>query len=136
MWNENDEYFSISLNPEIAEKEWIDFLNAFYDLRFDDKKKEGVTEYIKGWSSYHDWIDIAQQNRFESYQYDTYLYYPIEGGDGFYSLYANVKQIILSMDGKIMMECYNDLFSFFTKLIHEKMRQYKLSDSLLVYITG
>jgi len=46
-----------------------------------------------------------------------------------------VDHILLSLAGKIMMECYDDMFAFFTRLIRERMASYKLADSLLVYIT-
>ena len=44
--------------------------------------------------------------------------------------------ILLSADGKIIMECWGALFSFFTRLIKERLSKYKLSDSLLVAISG
>lgn len=43
--------------------------------------------------------------------------------------------IILSLDGKIAMECYNDLFTFFTRLIRERFASYRLADSMFVFLT-
>jgi hypothetical protein len=43
---------------------------------------------------------------------------------------------MLSMDGKIIMEEYYGLFGFFTRLIRERLSNYKLSNGLLVAITG
>ncbi len=43
--------------------------------------------------------------------------------------------VTLSMDGKVWMECYNELFDFFTHLIREKLSKYQLSESLFVEIT-
>lgn len=45
-------------------------------------------------------------------------------------------QIILSIDGKILMECYEGLFDFFTRMIRERLSKYKLADALLVSISG
>ena len=47
-----------------------------------------------------------------------------------------VEQILLSADGKIIMECWGNLFRFFTRLIKERLSKYKLADSLLVAISG
>ena len=50
-------------------------------------------------------------------------------------LYLHLDLVLLSIDGKIFMEGYNDLFAFFTRIIREKLADYRLSDSLFVYIT-
>ena len=34
------------------------------------------------------------------------------------------------------MECWGNLFRFFTRLIKERLSKYKLADSLLVAISG
>lgn len=135
-WVEDEDYAAFELRPEVAEKEWIDFLSDFYRMRYDNSEKEGIIEALKKENNYQEWIKLAKTKSFESYQFDEYLCYPIKGGDRYQLVYASVNQIILSLDGKIMMECYNNLFSFFTKLVKERMQQYKLSDSLVVYITG
>lgn len=44
--------------------------------------------------------------------------------------------IALSLDGKIIMECYNDVLEFFTKLIREKLGKYRLADAMVVEICG
>jgi len=51
-------------------------------------------------------------------------------------LTVDIEQIILSLDGNIVMECYNSIFAFFTRVVKEKMSKYKLAESLLVYISG
>jgi hypothetical protein len=48
----------------------------------------------------------------------------------------NVEQIILSLDGKIIMECYDEIFHFFARLIKERLSKYRLANALLVYISG
>ena len=44
--------------------------------------------------------------------------------------------VVLSLDGKIWMECYAKLFDFFARLIREKLSQYRLSNSLYIDITS
>lgn len=46
-----------------------------------------------------------------------------------------VNHILLSVAGKILMEYYDRMFAFFTRLVRERMASYKLADSLFVYIT-
>ena len=49
---------------------------------------------------------------------------------------TSAEQVILSLDGKIIMECYGELFEFFTTLIKDKLAKYKLADSIVVAISG
>ena len=53
-----------------------------------------------------------------------------------YRLDTSATQIILSLDGKILMECYEGLFEFFTRMIRERLSKYRLSDALSVSISG
>ena len=78
---------------------------------------------------------MAERRCFECYQEGYSISYPIYGEKKFEYATVMVDHILLSLAGKIMMECYDDMFAFFTRLIRERMASYKLADSLLVYIT-
>lgn len=56
--------------------------------------------------------------------------------EGWHRAYLDLGGIDLSLDGKILMECYNGLFKFFTSLVQEKFNKYSLSKTLRVTITG
>ena len=44
--------------------------------------------------------------------------------------------IDLSLDGKIIMECYGSIMSYFTSVLRDRYRKYALSKSLYVTISG
>ena len=84
-----------------------------------------------------EWLDLADEKPYQAFQLDGYVldYTPFPRG-WTNSLETSVNQIILSLDGKIWMECYNELFVFFTNLIKERLSKYQLSEGLMVNISG
>ena len=134
---ETDTAIVFDLKSAVAEPELMDFVRAFYELRYENKRDyEDVLEALSKENTLQGWLNIADEKRFECFQTDEYVRYPIESPNPFCDLYLSIKQIILSIDGKIIMECYHDLFAFFTRLLQEKLKFYNLSNSLLVYISG
>ena len=136
---EDDYYVSLKLKPEIAEPEMIDFLHDFYEMRYSKEKMRVYTnmEDIKQRKTLDEWLEYAKAKKNFAFQFDEFihLYTPYPRGWS-QSLDTSGEQIILSLDGKIIMECYGELFSFFTKLIKDKLSKYKLAESLKVAISG
>ena len=137
---EDEDAVWLALKPEIAESEWVEFLQDFYELRYPDpQRREGMVdmEQIKSRKSLQEWMDYAAEKANQAYQLDTYVYCSTPFPRGWTnSLETSTEQIILSLDGKILMECFKDLFDFFGSLIKEKLSRYRLSESLLVSISG
>ena len=132
-----EELFVYSLKKEVAEAEWLPFLKDFYAMRYvDGWEKDYATEILKilGESNgFDEWIDIANQRQHQIYQSDRRNEYLWLGKKE--SLYAPVfESVLLSMDGKIVMECYNSILRFFTECVRERLKQYKLAKALSVYI--
>ena len=102
----------------------------------DGWEKDYATEILKilGESNgFDEWIDIANQRQHQIYQSDRRNEYLWLGKKE--SLYAPVfESVLLSMDGKIVMECYNSILRFFTECVRERLKQYKLAKALSVYI--
>lgn len=134
--SETESKVILELKPEVAEKEWIDFIRAFYNIRYIDyEEQDKVFEELSQKNNLKDWLEIAEGKEFEGYQAIDFYFYPLYGSSFFYHPYVRMNMVILSLDGKIMMECYDDLFDFFTRLIREKLSNYRLSDSLYIDIT-
>lgn len=126
----------LELKPEVAEKEWIDFIRAFYDIRYTDyEERDMILEELSQKDNLRDWYEIAACKKYEGYQAIDFYFYPLEGSSSFYHPYVFMDMVILSLDGKIMMECYWSLFEFFTRIIREKLSNYRLADSLFMDIT-
>jgi len=136
---ENDDYVWLALKPDIAEPEMIEFLQAFYKIRYTEDCRNMYTniDELKAMTTMDEWLHHASKRPCQAFRFDEFVHIhtPYPGG-WTRSLETSAKQIILSLDGKIIMECYNELFSFFTKLIRERLSRFKLADSLLVTITG
>ena len=136
---ENEYSVYLSLRPEVAEAELVAMLEDFYKMRYPGKNAyvEKVMQAIRSATKWDEWLTIAEEKRYEYFQYDEYVVRstPCEGG-WMDSVSTNIKQIILSIDGKILMECYGSLFNFFTSLIRGKLSKYALAESLQVNISG
>ena len=133
---ETDNYIHLCLKPEIAEKEWLNFIETFFRLRYpkDDRQSETL-EKLSQADKLQAWLDLAERNKAEWYQSDHLYFYPMENPYYYQRFYVGMDLVVLSLDGKIIMECYNELFAFFTRLIREKLADYRLADSLFMYIT-
>lgn len=137
---ENEQCVFLSLKPEIVEEDLAGLLQDFYEMRYPDEKTRVHyvdMDIVKESKTYDEWMELAADKQFQAFQFDEILYSstPFPGG-WTESLNTDIQQIILSLDGKIIMECYGEIFTFFTQLLKEKLSKYRLSDSLLVDITS
>lgn len=137
---ESDRSIRLQLKPEVAEAEMIALLDDFYKLRYNEEERNRMVdmEKIKERSTLAEWVELADGNCSSTFQLDHYVltYTPFVRGSAKHYLTTNITQIMLSIDGKIVMEEYYGLFGFFTRLIRERLSNYKLANGLLVAITG
>lgn len=138
---ENDEYISYSLKPELLETELVPFLNEFYNSRFQQgdyqlKHKQEILDDISHQPSADAIINLAKEKKYECFQDDPYWDPYWIKGKGWGSMKLYTSGISLSFDGKIIMECYNSLFEFFQDLIKEKFSKYLIAKAIRVTITG
>jgi len=131
---ESDEYFIWELKEEYFEKEKLkNFLKDFYEDYFVNKEyKERVSEVfekIENCNDKKEIIELALNKRmgFQMLEYDKYLKfgkYNWKKGRFYFHL------ITLSLDGKIIIECYQDLLLYLEKIIRYKYEKYDISGSL------
>ncbi len=135
--NEYSVYFK--LRPDVAEPELLDMLRDFYAMRYagNEERTTELMDELRSHTKWEEWMKIANDKRHYCFQQDVYVVTstPYKGGWS-NTLDTNVEQIILSIDGKIWMECWGDLFDFFARLIKEKLSKYRLAESLMVEISG
>lgn len=134
---ETESRIILELKPDIMRKEWVEFIQAFYNIRYitDESDQQIAIEAIAEKNNAEEWYKLAEERCFESYQELPLYYYPMESPSFWGDFHVGMDLIILSLDGKIIMECYNSLCEFFTRIIREKLTNYLLSDSLFVYIS-
>lgn len=135
---ETDKEYIYTLKEEIMKWEFIPFLKAFYRIRYDETGSSCNNDYVikelLQHSTVEEWMRIAQEKRYESYQIDSHI--GVVRMESFNNrFYVTVENLILSIDGKILMECYDDLFRFFTCCVKKRLEAFKLSDAILVYIS-
>ena len=138
---ETEDYVQFELKPEIAAREWIDFIRSFYKLRYtgtswDKYETKEILEELSEKHDLDDWLELAENKSHQCYQMAEFYFYPINNQFSFYG-WTNVEMdmVVLSLDGKVFMECYDNLFKFFLQLIREKLSYFQLADSLQISIT-
>lgn len=136
--DETENEVRLTLKPEVAEAEMTDMLEDFYQLRYyENNKWQEQLEEIKKRHTLDEWLELADASCSSMFQLDRYVWISTPFYRGWsYSLPTNATQIVLSSDGKILMECYGRLFRFFTRLIREKLSKYRLANALFVSISG
>lgn len=117
----------------------IGLVTKFSIIKQRAKQQASATplEDIKSRKTLDEWMKLAEEKPYQAFQLDDYMIYYTDFPRGWTnSLDTNVEQIILSLDGKIIMECYDEIFHFFARLIKERLSKYRLANALLVYISG
>ena len=131
----NGDYFVWYFNKDNIKQEMYNFLSKIYSDY--GVKDEEVLEKIKQITTADEILNIAENERSENFRLDRYSEYDyINLGkfDNYQDI--NTTYISLFMEGKISMECYDDIFSFFRKTMRQVYSEFKLSGALNVYITG
>lgn len=135
---EKENYFVYSLKEDILDKELIPFLRKFYSLRYPNDTDYGTARVIEELEKIQDTssrLTILRERRYPTYQDgDEFDYYEIKGL--WDSVRISCSNAILSLDGKIIMECYGDVFAFFRRCIISQMSEFKLAQALSVWIDG
>ena len=133
-----DDLLIYSLKAEAVEEEWCAFIKDFYEMRYRETETrmeyEAALEAISAGTTLEDWLSLAARKLYRCYRTDAY-WSSVDIGS-FYPCRLRVENIMLSIDGKILMECYDDLFRFFLNCIRKRLEQYKLADALAIYIFG
>lgn len=135
---EEDDYIVYTVKKEILDEELMPFLKKFYSLRYPEGAQADSSHVLEDLEKLPDTasrLAVLEKKSYQSYQEgDEFVYYSING------LWDDVRlscrNAILSVDGKIIMECYDDVFRFFRRCIAGQMPEYKLSQALSVWIDG
>lgn len=128
----NDDTHIFAVKEEILKKEWLPFLTQFYQDFYGESHQESqaVLEAL----SVLDTPKKYMKSEYECYQQDHYAggYIYIDNqriGIGY-------EPVMLTLEGKIMMECYGKHFTFIEKMITKTYSQFKLANMVKVYISG
>ena len=136
---ETEDYYVYSLDEKLLAKELIPFLEKFYQLRYQDGDNYDASDVIEELNNIPDTasrLALLSKKNFQTYQIGSdYEYHRVNGSWNdevpIYNTYA-----ILSLDGKILMECYYGVFQFLRRCIIAQMPEFKLSKALSIWIDG
>lgn len=136
---EKDDYYVYSLKRDLLDKEYVPFIEKFYALRYPGDEKldsAAAAKELKGRADTCSRLALLEKKRFQTYQkgYDVDYFHPDKWCPG--SICFHSYNAILSIDGKIIMECYADLFDFIRRSTAAQMPEFELAKALTVWIDG
>lgn len=136
---EEETYYEYSIKKEVLDKELMPLIEKFYALRYTKDERTDATNVIGALKALPDTsarLELLNDRRFQTYQ----------AGDDMEYFYLDVfppmkirvcsSNVILSIDGKIAMECYGRVFDFFSRCIAAQLQEFALSKALTVWIDG
>lgn len=136
---EEETYYEYSIKKEVLDKELVPLIEKFYALRYTKEERTDAADVIEALNALPDTSSRLEMLNDRSYQ--TY-----QAGDDMDSFYLDVfppmkirvysYNAILSIDGKIAMECYDRVFDFFSRCIAAQLQEFALSRALTVWIDG
>lgn len=136
---DSDDYYVFKLKEDLLDSELISFLTKFYSLRYpsdSDIDSSDALDALKGIDNTRDRLELLTHKRYQNYQEGEDFDYCRIGNSWSNEVRICSKNAILSIDGKIFMECYGGVFDFFRRCIVAQMSDFKLAEALTVWIDG
>lgn len=136
---EDGEYYVYHLKNEFLDNELVPFIEKFYALRYSNGAEMDEADALNDIKSHPDTsarLVLLERKRYQAYQVgdEVDYFYPYILRSSEISVYSH--NAILSIDGKIIMECYGHLFDFFRRCIVAQMTEFELAKALTVWIEG
>ncbi len=134
--DEENHYFY--LKEEVFSSQLIGFLEKIYPKIYNDP--DFTNNYDKLLVKLKEspstmWMELAESKSQFAFQYDDNGMWDIFRVNGS-KIRINYDIILLSMEGKILMEEYGRQFNFFKYTIMQAYKNFSLAGALRIYITG
>lgn len=132
---ENEDFFSFQLNEDVLYGQLIPFLKLLYPLLYDNNEYyDDILKRLKTLPS-EKWLEWADLKPEEAFQFDKHAE-PDYLNNEFSQICVNSDFLMLSMEGKILMESYGRQFKFLKYTMTQSFKQFTLAGALQIYITG
>ncbi len=134
--SEEESSYSFLLNEDIFYSQLPPLLKELYPLLYRDSKDyEGVLQKLAELPP-SEWLQLAKCKSEWAFQFDVYGV-----PDYLYGSYGRKRRIhyegiLLSMEGKIIMETFGRQFAFLKYTMTRAFQQFDLAGALRLYITG
>ncbi len=140
IFSEDDKTFAWHIKPSMLEGNFAEFLQAQYEMYDYTKtnKVQPLIDKIKEAQNGEEIIALAKSGFSSNFQMVEHLSQciQVERPDGFaYSLAVYYRLMAFFIDGKIIMECYDNILHYFEKNIRLQMATYPVVNCLKVLIT-
>lgn len=136
---EEDEYITWTISNKLMEEELIFFLKEFlYRITDDSGNADDVINKLEE-KGVKNWLEIAEEKELYDFQIDKYgesEYLYFSNKDFRPSVRIDFTNIMLSAEGKIMMETYGRQFNFYKYCMIQTYKEFKIASALRIYITG
>uniref|UniRef100_Q3ASL9 Uncharacterized protein n=1 Tax=Chlorobium chlorochromatii (strain CaD3) TaxID=340177 RepID=Q3ASL9_CHLCH len=135
LLHEHTDYYSFDLRDEIFYAQLLPLLEEFYPSFYNSPEMyESILAKLRKLPP-SEWFAWAKRKPEEAFQFDPYgMRETIE--EGFTDISLHYEAILLTMNGKIVMEAYGSLFRFLNYTMKQTFKQYSLASALRLYITG
>ncbi|MBP9776847.1 MAG: hypothetical protein KBD36_03280 [Alphaproteobacteria bacterium] len=139
-YSEDDTGVCWTLKPYMLEGNLPEFLESQFKMYDEQNKKwqEDLKQITQAQTG-QERLDLAQNNSLVRFQMikPIYSYLDVEQENGFEThIMLTYDLIAFFVDGKIVMECYNNILSYFTKNLRLQNQQYPISNCLKIMITS
>jgi len=131
---ETEATYSFTLKDDILEaSELIKFLMDQYKLlNVQEKTSKEIIARLKNISKVEDIINLAKEKSYPNFQYSTVIGY-LYCGEWHHRLMAKYGLLDFYVEGKIIMECYNDFLHYIESLI-KRNNPHRVSEAVKVMI--
>ncbi len=134
---ENEYFYMFNLKHSVFSEQLIPFLEKFYPVVYSDDEYKSTLEILKNKES-TEWIEYSESRGRDEFRFDKYaecdfIRFPNTFMD---IVKVSQKSIMLSIEGKILVESHHRQFNFFKFCIQQTFSEFSLAKALRVYITG
>ncbi len=136
--SETENSYHFQLKTEIIENQLVLFLEKFYPFIYPDKPDyEETLETLRN-TAPSEWLAWANRKSAEEFQIDhygtaEYIYFNKPFSP---AITIDSTSIMLSHEGKTMMETFGRQFHFFKYCIQQTFSEFSIAKALRVYISG
>ncbi len=127
--------YSLRLNDDIVQTQLLPFLHAIYPLLYPRTASYDTILHTLHTLPPSEWLQWAKGKSEEAFQYDPYGM-----GDSVEANHVRIRLsyecLLLSMEGKIVMEEFGRQFNFLTYTMMRTFRKFSIAGALRIYITG
>ncbi len=133
--SEQDDVYALRLSDDIVQAQLLSFLHTIYPLLYPRTASYDTVLHTLHTLPPSEWLQWAKGKSEDAFQYDPYGMWDSIEANGV-SIRISYESLLLSMEGKIVMEEFGRQFNFLTYTMMHTFREFSIAGALRIYITG